>query len=89
MGQAEDRLRDMEAADLAPAPVRLLRLRTRASRLQLSEAFWTVSEPLDALFDAAEALIKADPETAQTNASVREALDSLFVAMNLMLDGVE
>ena len=89
MGQAEDRIREIEAADLAPPAVRLLRLRTRASRLQLSEAFWTISEPLDALFDGAEALIKASPETAQTNASVREALDSLFVAMNLMLDGVE
>jgi hypothetical protein len=84
MSEASERLRDIEAADQLPPAKRLLRLRTRASRLQQNEAYWTVAEPLDAILDAAESLLKAAPE-----AAVLEAMDKLFEAANLMLDGLE
>ena len=83
-GGASERLRDIEAAGQIPPATRLLRLRTRASRLQQNEAYWSVAEPLEAILNAAEALLKAIPE-----AQVLEALDDIFEAADLLLDGLD
>lgn len=84
MSQASERLRDIEAAGQVPPATRLLRLRTRASRLQQNEAYWSVAEPLEAILNAGESLLQAAPE-----AAVLEALDGIFEAANLLLDGLE
>ncbi len=84
MSEASERLRDIEAARQLPPATRLLRLRTRATRLQQHEAYWTLAEPLDAIFAAADSLLKAEPE-----AAVLEALDGIFEAVNLLLDGLD
>jgi hypothetical protein len=79
-----ERLRDIEAAGQVPPATRLLRLHTRASRLQQNEAYWSVAEPLEAILAAGDALLKAAPD-----AAVLEALDGIFEAASLLLDGVE
>lgn len=84
MSAASERLRDIEAAEQLPPAKRLLRLRTRASRLQQNEAYWSVAEPLEAVLSAGEALLAAEP-----SAAVLEALDGIIQAANLLLDGVE
>lgn len=84
MSGASERLREIEAAEQVPPAKRLLRLRTRASRLQQNEAYWSVAEPLEAILNAGEALLAAEP-----NAAVLEALDGIIEASNLLLDGVE
>ena len=84
MSQASERLRDIEAAGQVPPATRLLRLRTRASRLQQNEAYWTVAEPLEALLNAGDSLLQAAPE-----APVLEALDGIFEAAGLLLDGLD
>jgi hypothetical protein len=84
MSEASERARDIEAAGQLPPATRLLRLRTRASRLQQNEAYWSVAEALEAILTAGESLLRAAPE-----APVSEALDSIFEAANLLLDGVE
>ncbi len=84
MSEASERLREIEAAEQLPPAKRLLRLRTRASRLQQNEAYWSVAEPLDAVLGAGEALLRAAPD-----AAVLEAIDGLIVAANLLLDGIE
>ena len=84
MSQGFERLREIEAAEQVPAAKRLLRLRTRASRLQQNEAYWSIAEPLEAVLNAGESLLHASPE-----AVVQEALDSIIEASNLLLDGIE
>jgi hypothetical protein len=84
MSQSSERLRDIEAAEQVPVAKRLLRLRTRASRLQQNEAYWSVAEPLEAVLNAGDSLLNATPE-----AAVLEALDSIIEAANLLLDGIE
>ena len=84
MSGASERLREIEAAEQVPPAKRLLRLRTRASRLQQNEAYWSVAEPLEAILSAGEALLAAEP-----SAAVLEALDGIIEASNLLLDGIE
>lgn len=84
MSGASERLREIEAAEQVPPAKRLLRLRTRASRLQQNEAYWSVAEPLEAILGAGEALLSSEP-----NAAVLEALDGIIEASNLLLDGIE
>ena len=84
MSGSSERLREIEAADQVPPAKRLLRLRTRASRLQQNEAYWSVAEPLEAILSAGEALLAAEP-----SAAVLEALDGIIEASNLLLDGIE
>jgi hypothetical protein len=84
VSESSERLREIEAARQIPPATRLLRLRTRASRLQQNEAYWTVAEPLEAILGSGEALLKAPQD-----AAVLEALDGIFEAASLLLDGVE
>ena len=84
MSKASERLRDIEASEQLPAATRLLRLRTRISRLQQDESYWVMADGVEKLLDAAELLL----ELAKESADAAEALDGILVAVALLLDGV-
>jgi hypothetical protein len=85
MSAERERLRDIEAAGQLPPEKRLQRLRARAARMEQNEAYWSVAEPLAALLDAAESLLKVKAD----EAPLLEALDGILAAGGLLLDGVE
>jgi hypothetical protein len=85
-GPREIRQRDRSAAEPSPDPRRhLKRLRTRAEKLERSDAAWALAPSLDHLFAACEALLPLSNEQAEAAL----ALEHLFAAVGDLLDGVE
>lgn len=64
---------------------RLKRLRSRAEALQKDEALWALEGAMTPLFEAAELLIQAAPDSAEA----AEALDRVFDSLAELLDGIE